>query len=292
MAAKRVKSYCRSCGQDTHHDVLAEHSVSHREDYSCDIHHQILSCRGCETHSFRKVFVDIEAAYPTGEEEWEVPEEVDIYPRALKGHRDLENSHHIPTVVSRIYSEVLLSIKENAKILAGLGLRGIVEAVCNDLSITGRNLEVRIDKLASGGHISKSDAERLHAIRFMGNDAAHDIKRPEDVALTVALQIVEHLLSSVYILEKEADGSLEPAISRFEKFGKLLVESLSDYSKNDEVPLAQFLGKDLRRVKESVSVLEQELISKIGSGDFKALSVGKIDHYQGSKDKVQHFVVT
>jgi hypothetical protein len=59
----------------------------------------------------------------------------------------------------------------------------------------------------------------------------------------------------------------------------------------DEFPLAQYLGRDLRRVKEAVSVLEQELIGKIRAGTFAALEIGKVDHYKGSKDRLQHFIV-
>lgn len=43
----------------------------------------------------------------------------------------------------------------------------------------------------------------------MGNDAAHDIKKPKDESLSVALQIVEHLIASVYILENKAVVTLK-----------------------------------------------------------------------------------
>ncbi|WP_411868820.1 DUF4145 domain-containing protein [Vulcanococcus limneticus] len=288
---EKVKSYCSTCGRETNHEIIVAHSISHRDDYDCDIKYQIVGCLGCEFVSFRKSFVDIESAYPNRDGEWEVPEENDVYPRVLQGHVGIEDIFHLPDVVGKIYTEVLTAITEDARILSGLGLRGVVEAVCNDLGITGRSLETRINKLASSGHISKSDAERLHAIRFMGNDAAHEIRRPHDGALRVALKIVEHLLQSVYILEKEVEGRLEPAISKYEKFETLLLDALNEYSPGDELPLAKFLGKDLRRVKESISILESELISKIQSGAFTSLSIGRVDAYQGSQSPLQHFVV-
>ena len=291
MATKKAKSYCSNCGNETNHEILAEHTVTHRGDYDCDVNYQILSCLGCESTSFRRNFVDIESAYPTHDGEWEVPESNDIYPKVLQGHVEIEEVHHIPDIVGKIYTEVLTAITEDARILAGLGLRGIVEAVCNDLKITGRSLETRINKLASAGYISKSDAERLHAIRFMGNDAAHEIRIPTDGALRVALKIVEHLLRSVYILEKEAEGRLEPTISKYEKFEALLLEALSDFSTGDEYPIAKFLGRNLRRVQESMAVLEAELISKIQAGAFPSLSIGRIDSYQGSQGRLQHFIV-
>lgn len=292
MSNKNIKSYCRDCCKKTNHVILSEHTESHREEYSCDISYQILQCLGCDTKSFRKVFYDLEAAYPTFENHWEVPEDVTVYPKVVEGHKEIQNLCDLPDIVITIYSEVLTALRENSKILAGLGLRAVVEAVCNDLTISGRNLEVRINKLASSGYISKNDAERLHGIRFMGNDAAHDIKTPKDTTLSVALQIIEHLIVSVYILEKKANGNIETTVSRYDVFEKLIIEKLRNFNVGDEYPIAKYLEKDIRRVKESISTLEQELISKIGGGEFTKLSVGKFDIYQGSQNKLQHFIVT
>ncbi|HBY9717274.1 TPA: DUF4145 domain-containing protein [Klebsiella aerogenes] len=291
MSNKKIKSYCRDCCKKTNHTVLSEHTESHREEYNCNISYQILQCLGCDTKSFRQVFYDLEAAYPTYDDLWEVPEDVTVYPKAVEGHKEIQNLWELPDIVKTIYSEVLIALREDSKVLAGLGLRAAVEAVCNDLQIPGRYLEVRINKLASSGYISKNDADRLHGIRFMGNDAAHDIKTPKGTALSVALQIVEHLIASVYILEKKANGNIETTVSRYEHFKELLSEKLKEFNVGDEYPIAKYLGKDIRRAKESISTLEQELISKIGNGEFTKLSVGKIDTYQGSQNPLQHFVV-
>lgn len=291
MSVKHIKSYCRDCCKNTNHNVLSEHTDAYREEYSCDISYQILQCLGCDTKSFRNVFYDLEAAYPTDENNWEVPEEVTVYPKAVEGHKEIKNLWDLPDIVRTIYSEVLTALRENSKVLAGLGLRAVVEAVCNDLTIPGRNLEVRINKLVSSGYISKNDAERLHGIRFMGNDAAHDIKTPKSTTLSVALQIVEHLIASVYILENQANGNIESTVSRYEVFENLLSEKLKNFSSGDEYPIAKYLGKDMRRVKESISKLEQELISKIDSGEYTKLSVGKLDTYQSSESKLRHFIV-
>lgn len=291
MSDKYIKNYCRDCCKKTNHSVLSDHTEQHNEEYQCEISYQILQCLGCDTKSFRNVFRDIEAAYPTQDDRWVVPEDVTVYPKAIEGHKQIADLWELPDIVRIIYSEVLIAFREDSRVLAGLGLRAAVEAVCNDLKIPGKSLEVRINKLASSGYISKNDADRLHGIRFMGNDAAHDIKTPKDAALSVALQIVEHLIVSVYILEKKASGNIETTVSRYEAFEKLLNENIKNFNVGDEYPIAKYLGKDMRRAKESISTLEQELISKIGSGEFTKLSVGKIDTYQGSHGQLQHFVV-
>lgn len=291
MTNKIIKNYCTDCRRSTNHNVLAEKLESNHEDYRLDFEFQIVECLGCNTKSFRKVVYDIEASYPGFGDEWIVPEEVITYPKMVEGHKEVASFWELPEIVQAIYSEVLSALKENSKILAGLGLRAAVEAVCNDLAITGRSLEVRINKLASNGYISKNDAERLHGIRFMGNDAAHEIKPPKDISLSVALQIVEHLISSVYLLDSKANGNIDTTVSKFDVFERLLVDALTGFKSGDEFPIAKFLGQDMRRVKESLATLEQELIIKINAGNFLRLSVGKVDFFQGSKDKVQHYVV-
>lgn len=292
MSTKTIKSHCRYCGHDTNHNVLSEHTESSREEYSFDQAFQIVECLGCNTKSFREVFEEIEHAYQIADDEWEVPTTIDVYPRFIKGHRTLNGDYYIPSLVRRIYKEVLLAFQEDALILAGLGLRGTVEAVCNDLDVSGRNLEVRISKLATAGYISRKDAERLHGIRFMGNDAAHEIKRPKFEQLNVALRIVEHLLSSVYILEEESQGKIETLITEFDQFKEILDKKIGEFTTGDELPIVAILGRDIRRVKDSLVTLEPELISKIDSGEITSLSKGKVEKYNNSKNDLQHYILS
>jgi len=290
MTTKKVKSYCRTCNHETNHQILSEHIDSTREDYSYDHTYQITQCLGCDRKSFREVLEDVEHAYQISEDDWEVPTSINVYPNFIKGHRTLEGGYYLPSLVGRIYKEVLLAIQENALILAGLGLRGTVEAVCNDLNITGRNLEIRISKLATAGYISRKDSDRLHGIRFMGNDAAHEVKKPKSEQLSVALKIVEHLLSSVYILEKEVEGNLEITITDFNKFDELLTTKLKSLLPGDELPMPEILGRDIRRVKESLISLESELSEKINNGQYLNLKIGKLSKYLKSKNKLQHYI--
>ncbi|WP_082877441.1 DUF4145 domain-containing protein [Comamonas thiooxydans] len=291
MTNNKTKSHCRHCGQDTNHSILSEHNESSRDEYAYTRTYQIIECLGCETKSFRDILEETEHAYQIAEDEWEVPTSITIYPRFIKNHRSINGEYYIPSLVGEIYREVLLALKEEALVLAGLGLRGTVEAVCNDLNIDGRNLEVRISKLASAGYISRKDAERLHGIRFMGNDAAHEIKKPDQTQISVALKIVEHLLSSVYILEEEVQGKIDTLITEFDQFKDFLYKKLNNFSTGDELPIIGFFGRDIRRVKDSLPALEAELIDKINAGEVKKLIKGKLDKYNNSKNDLQHYIL-
>lgn len=291
MTDKKVRSYCRRCGQETNHNIIAEKTESFSDDYAYDQTYQIIECLGCNTKSFRDVIHEVQHAFQVAEDEWEVPISIAVYPKFIRNHRTLDGAYHLPLIVGQIYKEVILAFKEEAFILAGLGLRGTIEAVCNDLNITGRNLEIKISKLATAGYISRKDAERLHGIRFMGNDAAHKIKRPNTIQLSAALKIVEHMLSSVYLIEEQTQGNIDSLITEFIQFEKILNKKLEQFSSGDELPIIGIFGSDIRRIKNSLPDLEAELIKQIDDGAITNIKKGKVDKYEHSKHDLQHFIL-
>ena len=289
MTKDKLKNYCISCEQHTWHDVEGKClESSDPDDYHCQIDYSIVKCRGCEKISFRREIHDYEAAYPTYDNEWEVPSDVKNYPSARKGSI---NSHYIPTIVSKIYNESCSAYRNESFILAGIGFRATIEAICNDQEIKGKELSVRINNLATKGLISKKDSNRLHSIRFLGNDSAHDIKVPPTASLDAALIIVEHLLNTVYIIDNESKGKLEEIIEEYEKVEELLIEKIKSFNAGDEFPLQKFLGKDIRLISGSIHKFEKHLNEKIGKKEFKELTHGKKEKFLGSKEELQHYTV-
>ncbi|KXO13309.1 hypothetical protein AKG98_3534 [Moritella sp. JT01] len=289
MTKEKVRNHCNSCGHNTWHDVEGMHSYTHNPDeYHCMVEHAVVKCRGCDLVSFRKVVHEYDAAYPTDDGEWKVPLTVDIFPKQDKGNLD---TRYLPDIVDRIYEETCNAYRDGARTLSGIGFRATIEAICNDQEIKGKELSTRINNLASKGLISKKDSIRLHSIRFLGNDAAHDIKTPSRKSLDAALIIVEHLITTVYILDKESKGKLDEIIQKFEKFEDLLTNKLDGYNSGDEFPLQKYLGKDIRLLSGSIKSVESKLDEKIGKGEFKLLSFGKKAKYLDSSDELRHYVV-
>lgn len=287
---KIVWTPCSSCDRDTQHEILFEASES-EDEYRVDRDYQIVECRGCSTKSFRKVISYIEEAYRIDEDEWEVPRHITTYPSILKGHRSLPDIGRAPKLVHSVYTQSLNAIKSGSDIVAGIGLRATIEAICNERCVTGKNLEVRIDKLAKSGSISQNDADRLHAIRFLGNDAAHDIQPADLDSLLTALKIVEHLIVSLYILDRDADQTLETLIKTYDQFEKLLTEKVDELTKGDELPLFKILGRDSRRFHGYLKTHEAKLIAQIACNAYTKLGIGKLDSFAGSREKHQHFQV-
>jgi len=110
---------------------------------------------------------DYESSYPDEYDNWTHDISVNIYPSPLKNHRPISERHLLPAQIKTVYSESIEALKADCKLLAGVGFRAVIEAICIDKNITGRNLEVKITKLLTNKLITDKEAERLHAVRFM-----------------------------------------------------------------------------------------------------------------------------
>ena len=126
----------------------------------------------------------------------------------------------------------------------------------------------------------------------MGNDAAHEIKKPTKDQISVALKIINHLIQSVYLLELEAAGKLDTIVTQPVELKNLLTEHLKSLNPGDELPLARILGKDIRRLGAGAAQLQVQLIAEINAGTYSALKVGKVAAVLGRTDLLQHFIVT
>jgi hypothetical protein len=116
----------------------------------------------------------------------------------------MESHYYLPNKVRGVYEETLTALGNRAPILAAIGIRAVVEAVCKDKGCTQGNLEKKIDLLVKKGHLASDQAHFLHLQRFMGNTAAHEIEPPEQDELAAALDIAENLLATLYVLPKLA----------------------------------------------------------------------------------------
>ena len=288
---KVIKSNCGTCEGETSQLILFQSVDAGRYEYHIETAYQVLECCGCQTKSFRKCASDYETAHQIADDEWEIDREINLYPSKIHGHRTIPEIYDIPAVVAAIYRQSLEAIANDAGILAGMGLRATVESVCNDQAIVGRTLEKRIDGLAKNGLISAKDADRLHAIRFMGNDAAHEVRPTDKKSLTIALRIVEHLIVSLYILDQAADGVLETIVEKYGDFETMLIDRVASLKAGDELPLLNILGKDSRRSHGYLKIHEATLISNVSNGVFLQMQLGKVASFSGSKEKFQHFVV-
>jgi hypothetical protein len=164
-----------------------------------------IQCAGCKTVSFCIKSTSTEdQAYDERTGDYQPVETTRLYPSRIAGRLELENSHLLPHAVYKVYEETRAALANDQPVLAGIGIRAIVETVCKDQSATGNRLVEHIDDLARKGVITPDGARILHSLRFMGNEAAHEVKAHSEDELITALDVVEYVLKGVYILPRLA----------------------------------------------------------------------------------------
>lgn len=193
---KRVYTYCGSCDADTHQKRLF--SKRYKDPVmKADEEYSVIECLGCKTVSFfliskpnRKSAKAIHYHYPAddgfNDNQFLAGEFITILPKSI----------------ARLYNEVIDSFAANSTILSGIGLRTLVESVCIDQKIQGKNLKDRIQGLHNKGLISATEFPILDKLRLIGNTSAHEIKSLPIRKLDIALGIINHVLMSIYILPK------------------------------------------------------------------------------------------
>ena len=145
-----------------------------------------------------------------GPQEYQLVVHEQLYPYRVEGRKGLDDEvRYLPSKVQRIYNETLQALNSKSPILAGIGLRALVETVCQEKSAQGINLLRKIDDLTAKRVLTPVGAQILHKIRTLGNAAAHAVKPHSEKQLGLAMDVIEHLLKDVYILPKQVMAEFE-----------------------------------------------------------------------------------
>ncbi len=198
---------CKVCQQVTNHNILNAVTKSvWWEDADAGERHDFytLQCLGCENVCLLVEYSHSEDTNPyTGEPVTQSR----VYPSPNKDDRDvLDRIHHVPESVRTAYEETVKAINSGLVLLTAMGVRLVIEAVCNHQKITGGNLEKKINKMQEIGLITPSDAKLLHLVREIGNQSAHEMKKQKREALSLSMDIIEGVIRQLYIHPKEAEA--------------------------------------------------------------------------------------
>lgn len=274
-----MKYFCSKCKLPTNHkELFLEHRSGQLDEhaFAWNDKYAIIECGGCDNISFLHNYGDSEMISQDEYGEGGYYTEDTIFPYYLEKGEMLGNRHLIPLKISTIYEETINTLKSNSLILTAGGLRAIIESVCNDRGIEKGNLDRRIDLLADAGHISNGEAQRLHSIRFLGNDALHEIEVPNKGQIYILLDIVNSLISHLYINDKFLEGKVDTVIMDYSKFILLVERVIKEEMVGKILPIKDILGKSLRRVKQrKVADFEAELIREIETGEVDYLEIKK-----------------
>lgn len=203
--SERIKNNCPQCKRLTNHNVVKEYLVSIPYSVNDDSYessreeskmtelikyYQIVQCCGCDIVSFKSF-----EKYHNGDDEFTVV----CFPTWDENFLDeREFSSSVPTEVKKIYTETIRAFNQRLPILCAAGIRATIEAICSSLNIYEGNLLKKIKALHEHRHITNNEEEKLSELRYMGNLAIHEIVEPVIEDLKVGIEIIEHILTSVY----------------------------------------------------------------------------------------------
>ncbi|MGI9526289.1 MAG: DUF4145 domain-containing protein [Weeksellaceae bacterium] len=275
----KKKYFCRNCkglrNQKELHKV--EKRGSEIDDYFQWVDkYLIIECEGCDTVSFLKIYGNTEMTFLDDEGNIDYYDDETIYPQYLEKSTEISHKYYLPKKIKEIYSETINSLKSKSYILTAGGLRATIEAICNHLKIKKGNLEERIDLLHGKGYLTISESKRLHSIRFLGNDALHEIETPKKEHLYILLDIINHLLTNLFINDKIIKGKVETVIDDFEDFLKLIQNKLSKDMIGKEYELLEIINNSKRLIPKTIfAKLENELIKEVENDNVSFLEYNK-----------------
>lgn len=205
LTGTELRSPCRYCGHSTVHLVRRSMEVASRDgdaSFSVDFRddYQILECKGCQEVRFRHSHENSEDTIGDEFEQHSLVT-VELYPNDSPSLVD--GVEFVPGHVRQVYEESVKALRDSLVILAGVGIRATVEAMCKDLGIEGRYLWQRIDGLADNGYLASSGVEHLKLVKDMGNAAAHEIRSYPIADLRLALDVTEHALRAAYVMPEK-----------------------------------------------------------------------------------------
>ncbi|MGU7812666.1 DUF4145 domain-containing protein [Burkholderia sp. AW49-1] len=226
---------CTQCKRATKHSIMSSFDVDGEawdrdEGWSVNWadNYQIVQCKGCESVSFRHVQWFSEDDYDVGE----TPDDrALLYPKRGVNTLSAGDFYNVPVSLRRIYREMIDAFNNESPTLCAAGLRAIVEGICAAQGIADgpvevpakgggtqivrkNNLEGKISGLAEKGFLTQGSAATLHELRFMGNDAVHDLDRPPLDELRLAIEIVEHMFEHLYEIPEKASALRSSKLSR------------------------------------------------------------------------------
>lgn len=203
---KEYKLACIKCDCETYHKTLMSVNI-HESEEGIDLwnDYEIVCCQGCKNISFRSNSAcseDINYDPETGEPSFD--EDVQLYPNRIAGRKQVKDMYLLPNTILRIYRETHGALCSRLTILAGIGIRALIESVCKEKGAQGKSLEKKIDDLVLKGVLTSDSAETLHSTRLLGNKSAHEVVPANDDELDIAMDIVENLIKNVYVIPEKA----------------------------------------------------------------------------------------
>lgn len=196
---KKLHAHCRTCNHYNRHTLVAQYQDqrSQDDDFRWWEYYQIITCDGCDTPAFRKLYTDeLQYDYDTNK----FDETITIYPSAEKIAKEIEGTWRLPEKIRRVYQETVDAINRNSLVLGAIGIRVLIESICDDRNCKLSNdLPSSLHKLKANGYISEGQYDTLMISKDLLNKVTHEAFAAPLGHLKVALSSVDNMLEHMYI---------------------------------------------------------------------------------------------
>lgn len=201
------KLFCNICRTVTNHVTIQENEIEFRKvvprvrtndnqfEKMEDVFH-IAQCIGCDSIKFVSEF--------HYEKNGEWYSSYRVYPEPNDRFEKLKNVSfkNLPDSLFLLVTEVHIAYLNKMYSLCSVGWRMIIEKICLNKGVSGKTLFDKINNLSESGYITKLQAEVLHQIRLLGNEAAHEIIEHEEEVLLEGVNVINSILFNIYGLEE------------------------------------------------------------------------------------------
>lgn len=271
---KRLRCYCDQCNRETNHTVMySTKQKSDDEDYWWQSTYSIVKCMGCDNIQFHKEDIDEDDVREDINGDLSYFPTISVFPIHQKKVDPIKDTWRLPGIVQTLYKETMDCLNNGALQLAAAGFRATIEAICQDNGIEGKTLETKINNMAKSHLITTADRDNLHAIRFIGNDSIHGIKKYSEAQVIIVAHIVNAILTTHYLIAHEVKDLDVKPISKYPEFEKFLLDLLDNQPSGKVDTLRNFVKNERRIIKEDLPGFETELHKRINEGKFVKLSL-------------------
>lgn len=208
----KIRSLCRSCKVETNHNVIYSHKetdqiINDEPKYYLTLY-TIVECMGCDTPSFllyEKISdseiippYHLEAKTDSNDVHLSIYPQAHVYSECVFLETDFQ--YILPDQIDALYEEVRYAFGAPTTVLAGVGLRMLLKAICTDQTIPGKDLCEKIKNLHNQGWLSDNELPILNKLIEKTSD--HELEALDIEYLEQILKIINHVLMNLYILPK------------------------------------------------------------------------------------------
>lgn len=197
---RNILLYCQSCSSETTHMVAATFvekgseyhgkgkSIGWQSDY------QTVQCRTCKKVSFRIVY-ESSKEDANGNDEVSCSESLRYTPRSSGEIKSLD-PEGLPKNFQDLYKDTVLAIECKQNVLARMGIRALLDAICDDNEISGDSLHQKANNLMGKHILSTEGFDILNNNHFL--DSNNDKEAQQQKILLLAISAVEQIINCTY----------------------------------------------------------------------------------------------